>query len=89
MKTSNVHYLQHMHERDKFGYRFVDRDPILDKVNSAMDESKLTDKAIADKSGVSVSTIRAWRYGDVKRPQHLTLKFVLDACGYELEVRKR
>jgi hypothetical protein len=32
-------------------------------------------------SGVGMTTLRNWLYGDTKRPRHLSTRFVLEALG--------
>lgn len=67
--------------KDRFGYRFIDKDPYLDTVIKIMDASGLSYSEIAYRSGVSPMTLVRWRFGGTKRPQHLTMEFVLRACG--------
>lgn len=71
------------------GYRFLDKDPSIDLFRDAMRRSKMTYKDIALASGVSESTLRAWDLGNVKKPQHLTLRFAMSAMGFrEIFVNK-
>ena len=68
--------------RDR-GYRFIKQDPILRDVSRAITESGLSLARIASKSGVTTCTISRWMSGKVKRPQNLTVEFVLKALGYK------
>jgi len=70
------------------GYRWRDRDPILDLVNHLVQQSPMTYTQISVSCGVSQSTLRNWDRGKTKRPQAVTVKFVLRAIGYELAVRR-
>ena len=65
-------------------YNFVDKDPIIDVIRTAMDDSKVTIAYIANSSGVSDACIRAWLYGKTKRPQHASIRAVLKALGVEI-----
>lgn len=70
------------------GYRWRDRDPILDLVNGLIKDSKMSFEQISNRCGVSKSTLWNWDRGKTKRPQAVTIKFVLNAIGYELTVRR-
>lgn len=71
-------------------YRHIDKDPIIDLVRSEAQNvygSNLSPEAlqrIADESGVSVQTIRHWFFGETKRPQSLTIRFVLEALDCQI-----
>ncbi len=71
-------------QRGAQGYRHLDKDPVLNEVAYYIEESGLSIKEIAEESGVSVSTIQNWMFGTTKRPQRITIEFVLRACGYRL-----
>ena len=64
------------------GYRWLDKDPVIDVFREAMRKSGLSYDDIASKSGVRPGTLRRWDKGDTKKPQHLTLRFAMEACGY-------
>lgn len=70
------------------GYRWRDKDPILDLVNHLIDESHMSLQGISNKCGVSYSTLRNWQVGKTKKPQAVTVKFVLEAIGYSLAVKR-
>jgi transcriptional regulator with XRE-family HTH domain len=74
--------------RDR-GYRFVDRDPVLDEVarmiiDSGLSVSEIIERieAISDTATVSYSTIANWLSGKTKRPQNYTVTWVALALGY-------
>jgi DNA-binding phage protein len=41
---------------------------------------------LATDAGCSVSTLYSWFHGDTRRPQHLTVRMVLDALGCQMKV---
>jgi len=67
--------------------KLPERDPLLTEVSRLLGRQNSL-AAVARKSGVSESCLRAWRAGRTRRPQHLTVKFALRACGYDLRVVK-
>lgn len=69
------------------GYRWRDKDPILYLINALIAERGMSDWDVAAYSGVSYSTIRNWSMGKTRKPQMVTVKFVLRALGYELAIR--
>ena len=74
--------------KNVLGYRWLTKDPIVDVFRRAKEISGLTFAEIALKSGVTEGTLRKWDYGTTKRPQHLTMRFALEACGFR-EVWRR
>lgn len=65
------------------GYRLLDHDPDLDRFRRAWrDEPRITAR-ICRKSGVSNSCISSWLTGKTRKPQNITLEFVMRAMGYE------
>ena len=68
--------------RDR-GYRFVDRDPVLVEVTDAITKSGKTVQWLEARSGVSAGTISNWLNGKTRRPQHITVTFVMRALGME------
>jgi DNA-binding transcriptional regulator YiaG len=79
-KSRNIRNLAHLN-RDR-GYRFVDRDPILDEISRLITDSGLSAQTIAMRSGVTARTITNWQNGRTKKPQNLTVDHVLIALGY-------
>lgn len=68
------------------GYRWRDKDPILYLIIALIAERGMSDYDVAAYSGVSYSTIRNWTMGKTRKPQAVTVKFVLRALGYELAI---
>ena len=66
-------------------YRFIDKDPVVDIVRTAIHDSGEMYKSIACRAHVSPKTISNWIYGDVKRPQNFTLYKVFRALGVKTE----
>lgn len=69
-------------------YSFIDKDPVIDVVRTAMQKAKLSSRAVSAESGVSASAINNWLYGGVRRPQFATVNAALRACGQEFVARK-
>lgn len=68
-------------------YNFVDKDPIIDKMRSAVNGHKYSE--ISDKSGVSVTTLHNWFKGNTRRPQYATVVAVMRSLGFKEQfVRK-
>jgi len=67
-------------------YRFIDKDPIIDKLRTAVSDSKMKYSEIHEESDVTVGTLRNWFHGDTKRPQFATLNAVALAIGCELQL---
>jgi AcrR family transcriptional regulator len=65
----------------KNGYRFIDKDPVIDIVRTEHQLSKMTVKKLSETSGISVTTFYSWFGGKTRRPQHLTVKYALEALG--------
>lgn len=65
-------------------YSFVDKDPIIDKISTVIDDSGLSYREIHAQSGVSLSAMYNWRYGGTRRPQFCTVEAVARACGQTL-----
>lgn len=65
------------------GYRFLSKDPVIDLWRTAKEQSKLSFEEIAAKSGITKNTLMRWDFGETRRPQHITLRFAMSACGYE------
>ena len=67
-------------------YRFIDKDPIIDKVRTLLKEEKLIGKlgVVHELSGVSTSTLDNWFNGDTMSPQNRTVAAVITSLGYEM-----
>jgi hypothetical protein len=69
-------------------YSFVDKDPELDMVKFAIEESGMTLEQIeaeTEKAGHKVSryTLLNWYYGETRRPQNITMNTVMAVIGWE------
>lgn len=64
-------------------YRFIDKDPIIDVIRTAIQATGAKIRQLSNNSGVAEITIRNWLEGDTRRPQRLTSEFVLRALGVE------
>lgn len=69
--------------RAKVAPRHPAEDPILEFIGDAIAASGLSRAEIAKRSGVTYQTLRRWETHQVKRPQHLTVRFVANACGWD------
>lgn len=75
-----VRNLSHL-ERDR-GYRWADRDPVLDFVTRDITDSGWPLSYVAERSGVSVAALRCWMNGRTRRPANATVEAVLTALGW-------
>jgi hypothetical protein len=87
--TSGRRNLAHV-ARDR-GYRWVDRDPVLDEITGLITDSGLSVTAITakiardGKGGAhgANGTVNNWLKGRTRRPQNFTVTWVAFALGYE------
>lgn len=63
-------------------YKDVQFDPVINMMRRAMEVAGETPSSISRKTGISVGCIAAWFSGKTKRPQNVTVRFFLRACGY-------
>lgn len=70
-------------------YNFIDKDPVIDRVRTVVEDSKYTYARVEDLSGVTTTTLRNWFFGKTRRPQFATVAAVIRACGQELSVAGR
>ena len=79
------------HEKRDRGYRFTDRDPVLDDITRLITDSGLSIgdliERVLDASNnqvrLSYATIANWLSGKTRRPQNFTVTWVAFALGYE------
>ena len=66
-------------------YNFIDKNPVIDKVRTLVeDEGLMTDlPAMHEISGVTTATLRNWFFGDTRNPQHGTVAAIVTSLGYE------
>jgi hypothetical protein len=99
MTKSNVRQLRPRNlahvTRDR-GYRWTDRDPVLDEITRLITDSGLgvgdLIERVLDASNnqvhLSYSTISNWLNGQTRRPQNFTVTWVAAALGYRREFVK-
>lgn len=56
------------------GYRWADRDPVLEFITKDITDSGWPLSYLAERSGVSVSTLSNWQKGKVKHPANFTVR---------------
>ncbi len=64
------------------GYRFIERDPVVDDLMYVMDQSGMTDAEIAARAMVAWQTVHHIRV-KTKRPQNYTCDRIFRVCGYK------
>jgi transcriptional regulator with XRE-family HTH domain len=64
-------------------YNFRNKDPVIDELRTLKKDVKMSDADIANKSGVSIGTLKGWFDGPVRRPQSATVEAVGRALGYK------
>jgi transcriptional regulator with XRE-family HTH domain len=82
--ATNLKALQRVHQKNHTGYRFKDKDPIIGLLQAAYEQSGLSLKDLATASTMSVGSLGGWFSGDVRRPQHASVKFVARALNLDL-----
>lgn len=76
----------------KRDYRWVNKDPIIDMLrteaqrvgNIAGHQNNVLPR-IAHDAGIGEGTLRNWFFGETKRPQNITTRFVLEALGIKTQ----
>lgn len=68
-------------------YLFLDKDPVIDQMKTALDTSQMSIPAIAEKSGLAEGTLRNWFYGETLRPQFSSVQAFYRAIGWEMTPR--
>lgn len=69
-------------------YRFKNKDPIIDKLRTAMQDEKMSYKEVSANSGVSETTLRNWFEGGTRRPQFATTMAAARAMRRDLKLVK-
>ena len=62
-------------------YVFVDKDPVIDALRTAVSDAKASYAELHAGSGVSPATIRNWFHGETRRPQFATVAAVARTLG--------
>ncbi len=76
-------------KRDK-GYRFNDRDPVLDEICRLITDSGLPTYEISRRTkslskgvcSIGHTTMNKWLNGETRKPQNFTITWVASALGY-------
>jgi transcriptional regulator with XRE-family HTH domain len=63
-------------------YVFKDKDPVIDKIRTMVQDEGIKETNLAIISGVSKSTLTNWFEGETKKPQYATIAAVTMAMGY-------
>jgi DNA-binding phage protein len=71
-----------------FSYNFIDKDPIIDKMRTAVQDSGLDYKRIHERSNVSTTTLYNWFDGQTRTPRFATVAAVAHALGREVGLVK-
>jgi DNA-binding phage protein len=67
-------------------YSFRDKDPIIDKIRTVIQDESASYKEIHEASGVATTTLYQWFDGETKRPQFATIMAVVRALGYDMQI---
>jgi hypothetical protein len=67
-------------------YNFVNKDPMIDRIRTVIEDSGVTFAWIEQESGVTSHTLRKWIYGDTRKPQAATINAVLRCLGKKLTI---
>ena len=67
-------------------YLFKTHDPVLDQLDTLIQDSDLSHTRIAATSGVSTTTLSNWRKRKTKRPQFCTIVAVARALGADVQL---
>src|SRR5688572_15265685 len=67
-------------------YMFRKKDPVIDVVRTAVEDSNKRLSAVTRESGVSYSTIYNWFNGKTRRPQFATVNAVARVVGHEFKL---
>ncbi|BBZ93071.1 hypothetical protein BRDID11004_60300 [Bradyrhizobium diazoefficiens] len=71
-------------------YNMIDKNPVIDKVRTLVQDEGLIKKLgiVHEISGVSTSTLDNWFNGTTRSPQHATIAAVITSLGYREEFVK-
>ena len=72
-------------------YNYIDKDPIIDKVRTLVQDEGLIKKLkiVHEISGVATATLDSWFNGTTRKPQHVTIAAVVTSLGYQEEFVKK
>lgn len=70
-------------------YRFIDKDPIIDVIRTAMQRKGNLNpdqiNRVAYDAGIHPGTLHNWLNGDTRKPLSITTRFVLEALGVTIK----
>jgi hypothetical protein len=71
-------------------YRYIDKNPVIDKMRTVLQDEKLFTKLglVHELSGISTSCLHNLFHGNTRNPQHRTVAGVMTALGYREEFVK-
>jgi DNA-binding phage protein len=73
-------------------YRFIDKDPVKDKLQTMLQDEGLYGKKnmtkLAALASLSPTTLDNLFFGPTRKPQHATVMALVTAVGYEMEFKK-
>ena len=69
-------------------YNFKDKDPIIDRMRTIVQDSRLSYKEIREITGVSTGCLRGWFDGATRRPTFAALAAVARGLGYDFYLRR-
>jgi hypothetical protein len=71
-------------------YNYVDKNPVIDKVRTLVNDEGLIRKLkiVHEISGVATATLDNWFNGTTRNPQHGTIAAVITSLGYKEEFVK-
>lgn len=75
-----VHFLR------TYRFRKDEKDPIIDRIRTCMDDSGYDIARVAEESGLSYGTVYNWIDGKTRRPQYCTAVAAIRSMGYDLAV---
>jgi transcriptional regulator with XRE-family HTH domain len=65
-------------------YRFLDKDPVIDRLRTMMHDEGLNEHKSAMISGLAPGTLMNWFRGETRRPQFASIKAFSGALGYDM-----
>jgi hypothetical protein len=65
-------------------YSFEEKDPVIDRCRTAIEDSGWSYSRISQESGVSTACLHEWFNGKTRRPQFATVAAVFSSLGYDL-----
>ena len=70
-------------------YSFIDKDPVIDELRTAVADHGASYEQIYADSGVTVTTLKSWFHGRTRRPQFCTVQAVAHVIGCDLVLQKQ